>query len=945
MRIVSLVFLFFCVTVIGCQNVPRNQRVDCLPRPNVNKEDCLSFGCLWDDFYDPSNPTVPICYWPPNEGYAASGSGSTLTLTKVPGTAKNPFGTNISPLYFKTESLGNILNVKIGAHGRYEPPIKLERKKSFSSDPLIVETTTKGNIFAFSVRRKSTRTLIWNTSIGGFIFSDKYIQIATFLPTERLYGFGENVHQTLKHNFTEYLTWGMFARDEAPNSVGHDRKNLYGVHPFYLAIESDFRAHGVFIWNSNAQEITTGPAPHLIYRTIGGLIDIYFLPGPEPEQVIQQYLAIIGTPFLPAYFALGFQLSRYGYTGLDQMMETVKRVQNYGVPLDIPYADIDYMDRYKDFTTGQNWTKFSEYAKKLHIDGLHLFLIFDPAIQVDYDTFERGIQMNASFIEWERFDQVPHEIQDLYPMTKNTKIMLGVVWPDRHVAFPDFLDPEDKTSNWWVKEFERYHEEVPFDGIWIDMNEPSNFATNEENPWYHDKPSHPKPLFCPLNGSDSEFDMPPFQTANVYNFKSNSLSTKTLCMCAMTNRGTQRFYDTKNLFGLAESIATRKAVYRSTRKRGAIISRSTFPTSGHYVGHWLGDNSARWEDLRTSVIGVQEFNLFGIPYVGTDICGFIGATTEELCLRWHQLGAFHSFSRNHNADDSPPQDPGQWPAVASAARQALLFRYHHLPYLFSLHFEASLKGGTVVRPVFFEFPEDERTHDLGYQFMWGSGMMIIPVLNEGDTTVSSYLPNEATWYSLRSSEFGNVFGPGNVQFDAPTTELIPVLARGGVIIPRQAPNTTTTLSRLNPFELLIPLHFDKSGNPLQANGKMYWDDGDSIIEDFQTYNYFHWEMQFICTEEKATLYIRPMKIANGFAIPTLDIIDVIGYGYNPQLDKAQLDGKSISISMQTSRYDRTNKHLHIETNKLINLSKGSKITFTWPHSSSEAKFKKQIELK
>ena len=77
-----------------------------------------------------------------------------------------------------------------------------------------------------------------------------------------------------------------------------------------------------------------------------------------------------------------------------------------------------------------------------------------------------------------------------------------------------------------------------------------------------------------------------------------------------------------------------------------MLFRSTFPSTGHYAGHWLGDNTARWEDLQTSVIGAQEFNMFGIPYVGSDICGFIGDTTEELCLRWQQMGAFHPFSRS-----------------------------------------------------------------------------------------------------------------------------------------------------------------------------------------------------------------------------------------------------------------------------------------------------------
>ncbi|KHJ86098.1 glycosyl hydrolase, family 31 [Oesophagostomum dentatum] len=122
--------------------------------------------------------------------------------------------------------------------------------------------------------------------------------------------------------------------------------------------------------------------------------------------------------------------------------------------------------------------------------------------------------------------------------------------------------------------------------------------------------------------------------------------------------------------------------------------------------------------------------MFGIPYIGSDICGFFGEPSEELCLRWQQMGAFHTFMRNHNALDPAPQDPAKWPAVAAAARKANLFRYSYLPYLFSLFFETSLYGGTVIRPVFYEYPKDTRTHDLGYEFLWGSSMLITPVLHE-----------------------------------------------------------------------------------------------------------------------------------------------------------------------------------------------------------------------
>lgn len=96
--------------------------------------------------------------------------------------------------------------------------------------------------------------------------------------------------------------------------------------------------------------------------------------------------------------------------------------------------------------------------------------------------------------------------------------------------------------------------------------------------------------------------------------------------------------------------------------------------------------------------------MFGIPYIGADICGFIFNTTEEMCERWMEVGAFYPFARNHNNIDSTDQDPAVWPdTVAQSGRKALNIRYRLLPYLYTLFYQSHLYGSTVVRPLWHEY--------------------------------------------------------------------------------------------------------------------------------------------------------------------------------------------------------------------------------------------------
>ena len=104
-----------------------------------------------------------------------------------------------------------------------------------------------------------------------------------------------------------------------------------------------------------------------------------------------------------------------------------------------------------------------------------------------------------------------------------------------------------------------------------------------------------------------------------------------------------------------------------------------------------------------------------------------------MCRRWSVLGAFYPYSKNHNENRSPDQDPAVWaqnghPEVTEAAKWALEIRYKLLPYLYTLFYRAHVFGDTVVRPLFHEFPNDNNTWGIDQQFMWGRSILFSPFL-------------------------------------------------------------------------------------------------------------------------------------------------------------------------------------------------------------------------
>lgn len=85
---------------------------------------------------------------------------------------------------------------------------------------------------------------------------------------------------------------------------------------------------------------------------------------------------------------------------------------------------------------------------------------------------------------------------------------------------------------------------------------------------------------------------------------------------------------------------------------------------GKYGSTWLGDNHALEKDIEQSIIGIMNMNMFGIPFTGADICGYVGFLQDpEMCTRWHQVGSFYPLSRNHRACWGEPSEPWRFKGI------------------------------------------------------------------------------------------------------------------------------------------------------------------------------------------------------------------------------------------------------------------------------------------
>jgi alpha-glucosidase len=336
--------------------------------------------------------------------------------------------------------------------------------------------------FSFAVLRQSTGDVLFTSNGTKLVFENQFIEFASSLPENyNLYGLGEVIHGLrMGNNFTRTF----YAADvgDPPDT------NLYGSHPFYLdtryfqinqatgeqtyvANATDRTAeyisysHGVFLRNAHGQEVLMTPS-NLTWRLLGGNIDLYFYAGPTQKEVTKAYqLSTIGLPVMQQYFTFGYHQCRWGYKNWTQLQGVVDDFARFGLPLDNIWTDIDYMNQYRDFENDMNTFSYAEgeeFLAKLHANGQHYIPIIDSAVYIPnptnesdaYPTFTRGNKT------------------DSFMRNPDGSLYIGTVWPG-YTVFPDWVGAAlsgGGAFKWWTDEVTMYHQNISFDGIWIDMN-------------------------------------------------------------------------------------------------------------------------------------------------------------------------------------------------------------------------------------------------------------------------------------------------------------------------------------------------------------------------------------------------------------------------------------------------------------------------------------------
>jgi alpha-D-xyloside xylohydrolase len=238
-----------------------------------------------------------------------------------------------------------------------------------------------------------------------------------------------------------------------------------------------------------------------------------------------------------------------------------------------------------------------------------------------------------------------------------------------------------------------------------------------------------------------------------------------------------------------------------------IWARSAWAGSQRYPLHWGGDaentNSAMAAELRAGL----SFGLSGFTYWSHDVGGFVDKSPRDLYRRWMAFGVLTSHVRAHGA---PPREPWEYDAgLTDDFRRALNLRYSLMPYIYVQAKDSSAKGFPMLRTLFFEFPHDPTSWLIEDEYMFGSDLLVAPLIEESNQR-SVYLP-PGKWIDYQT---GNVFD--GARWHDITAGDVPIilLVKDNSVLPHVKPAQSTSEIDWNNIELRV---FSTNDSPVSGS--------------------------------------------------------------------------------------------------------------------------------
>ncbi|MCR4620668.1 MAG: glycoside hydrolase [Clostridiales bacterium] len=523
-----------------------------------------------------------------------------------------------------------------------------------------------------------------------------------------------------------------------------------------------------------------------IYLEAVDELDYYIIPG-KPDDAVKKYHNLTGKPSLLPAWAFGYVQSQERYETQQEILDLARKYRENGIGLDCVVLDwCSWPDK--------QWGQKSFDSKRFP----------DPKGMTDSLN-----QMDVHF-------------------------MLSI-WPNMNRLAPNNL--EFKEKGWLLPGGEHYDVFNPAarDLYWRQAN--TGLFSKGVDAWWCDSSE-------PWTSEWEHKEMPLWEDT----FR-DTFQTASDAVGADKAMGFA-FHHAKTMYEGQRSVSNDKRVLNLTRSAW---------TGQQRLGTvmWSGDICAKWKTLRNQISQGAGFSASGMPYWTNDIGGFFvkrgdawywdgdfekGLEDPEYCelfIRWYQYAAFLPMFRGHGTDIRRDLTQFTGKALESILKFNRL-RYKLLPYLYTLAGECALIGGTIIKPLAFNYPEDKNAVLADEEFMLGDSLIVCPVTRYQAKTVEVYLP-EGLWYELETKKLYK----GSKSYSIPCSLMtMPVFVKQGSVLPvskggqcvREALEAYPSLLVFCGCDGSARVYRDALDGYGYENGeyslKMYfWNDADNLLTD------------------------------------------------------------------------------------------------------------------